>query len=356
MTDVGYLQSMLQCDVDAMVADGAVGVIAQVCTDDGEIRARSGVADTATGAPVPFDAHFRIGSNTKTFVAVAMLQLIAEARLQLDDPLRRWLPGLLEGAGYDAEAIRVRHLLQHTSGISDYLLDERFQAVFADVDGLLHHFTADDLVGYALARPAVFKPGSRWEYSNINYILAGMIIERVTGRTWEQQVTERVIEPLGLRETVAPQQPQLPGPHAVGYYWDPDTDAYLDVTLMDPSWAGAAGSMVSTLHDLGIFWRAMGSGLLLPPAQVAQMRTTVVVNDPTRIAGGAYGLGIGAAPLSCGGVYWTHGGSLPGFKTFNAVSDDGETSVIISVSGHGKSEGTQTLGRDIIDRTLCALK
>ena len=348
-----YTRSMLQRDLDAIVAEGAVGVVAEVVTGQGRMVARSGVADTATGAPVPFGAHFRIGSNTKTFVAVVALQLVAEGRLRLDDTVQRWLPGLLTGNGYDPDAIRLRDLLQHTSGVAEYMPHERFQAVFNQDGGLLHRFTPADLVGYALDQPVAFTPGSRWGYSNTNYIIAGMVIERVTGRPWGDEVTERVIRPLGLRETVVPHGPELPDPHAVGYYWDAESGRFEDVTTIDPSFGDAAGSMISTVRDLGVFWRAVGRGELLPPAQVAQMRTTVPMNDPNRTIG-VYGLGIGSAALSRGSVFWAHHGGLPGYSTRNAVSDDGRSSVVISVTGHEKSDQINVLSDQIIDRALCS--
>jgi len=354
MADQGhYSRSMLQQDLDGIVAEGAVGVVAEVVTGGERMVVRSGVADTTTGAPVPFGAHFRIGSNTKTFVAVVALQLVAEGVLRLDDTVRRWLSDLLTGNGYDPGAIRVRDLLQHTSGVFEYLLDDRLQAKANEEGGLLHRFTPSDLVGLALDHPPNFAPGSRWEYSNTNYIIAGVLIERVTGRPWGDEVTERVIRPLRLRETLVPQGPQLPEPYAVGYYWDSETGQYLDVTTMDPSWADASGSMISTVRDLGVFWRAIGRGELLPPAQVAQMRTTVPMNDPTRTIG-VYGLGIGSAALSCGGAFWTHHGGLPGYSTRNAVSEDGRSSVVISVTGHEKSDQIRVLSDQIIDRALCS--
>lgn len=348
-----YLRSMLQTDLDAVVAEGAVGVLAEVHTDRGRMVVRSGVADLDTRAPVPFGAHFRIGSNTKTFVALVALQLVAEGRLGLDDTVRRWLPDLLAGSGYDTGAIRVRDLLQHTSGLYEYLLDERVSARLNEDNGLLHRFSVGDLVGFAADHPPEFAPGDRWQYSNTNYLIAGMIIERVTGRPWGDEVTERVIRPLRLRETSVPQGPQLPAPHAKGYYWDADLGRFLDVTVMDPSCAGSAGSMISTVRDLGVFWRAVGRGELLPPAQMRQMRTTVPLNDPERPADGVYGLGIGSLTLPCGATYWTHHGGLPGYSTRNAVSDNGRSSVVISITGHEKSERIRVLADQIIERALC---
>lgn len=349
--DGRYSRLTLQRDLDAIVAAGAVGVVAEVDIGRGRMLARSGVADLATGERVPFGAHFRIGSNTKTFVAVVALQLVAEGRLSLDDSVRKWLPDLLDGTGYDTDSIRVRDLLQHTSGVYDYTFDERLNAALNEVDGLLRHFTPGEQVAYAADHAPLFWPGSKWEYSNTNYVIAGMIIEMVTGRPWGDEVTERIIRPLRLRETIVPQGPRLPDPHAVAYYWDADSDSFLDVTMMDP--AGADGSMISTVRDLGVFWRAIGRGRLLPPAQVAQMRTTVPMNDP-HYPTGVYGLGIGSRELPCGGRYWSHHGGLPGFSTRNAVSEDGRASVVISVTGHEKSDQIRVLADRIIERALCS--
>nr|BFE73691.1 hypothetical protein GCM10020092_069920 [Actinoplanes digitatis] len=173
--------------------------------DGDTVRARAGVGDQERGSPVPLDGHFRMGSNTKTFVSVVVLQLVGEGRLSLDDTVERWLPGLVTGNGNDGRRITVRNLLQHTSGLYNYTGD--ITALGSQEDYLAHrydHYEAEDLVALATKHEPGFAPGTSWDYSNTNYILAGMIIERATGRAWATEVRARILRPLGLSHTSEP--------------------------------------------------------------------------------------------------------------------------------------------------------
>ncbi|MGN9909875.1 serine hydrolase domain-containing protein [Phytohabitans sp. LJ34] len=321
----------LQAGLDDLRDLGVVGTQGLVQTGDRVTRARSGVADRRTGAPMPPDGYFRIGSNTKTFVAVVVLQLVGEGRLALTDPVERWLPGVVSGNGNDGSRISVRQLLQQTSGIPDYLED---LPAFGSADGYRQHrldrVTAADLVALAMRHEPVFAPGTHWAYSNTNYILAGMLIEKVTGRPWPQAVQSRIINPLRLRHTsYVDGRSHLPRPHARGYHQFVPGDPLVDTTVLNASYGGAAGGLVSTTTDLTRFWQALQRGQLLRPQQMTQMHDTVLAETFQGLYPGLrYGLGIFWAPNRCGG-YWAHPGDLPGTVVVNAVTADGSRAAVV---------------------------
>lgn len=230
-------QNRLQDSVNAIQKTGTVGVLAQSTGPGGKRYATAGVADTATGEAVRAGDRFRIASTTKTFVATTVLQLAGEGRLSLDDTVEDLLPGVVKGNGNDGSKITARQLLNHTSGLFNYTAD--FPEINS-VDG----FQADRyttwapsrLVAIAVKHAPDFEPGAKWAYSNTGYILAGMIIEKVTGNSWQQEVTRRIIRPLGLRDTFAPNTyPRIPGLHLHGYSNFGNSGPTIDVTDFNPT-------------------------------------------------------------------------------------------------------------------------
>ncbi len=351
-----YRQQDLQRDLDAITATGVPGVLAEVRTGARQLRGTSGVADLDSRRLVNGNGFFRIGSNTKTFISVVVLQLVAEHRLSLDDTVGRWLPGVVHGNGNDASKITVRELLQHTSGLHNYTDDLQAQITSVTAYRKLefHQFSRQDLLNIALAHRPDFAPGTGWNYSNTNYILLGMIIEKVTHDSWENQVTRRIIIPLGLRHTYAPgTSTRLPRPHATGYLFF-DKNTRIDATAENMSWADSAGALISTAADLTRFWSAMGRGTLLGPAQTRQMRRTVPATggDSASVPGSRYGLGIFFIPLSCGGGYWSHEGDVPGYNTIGAVSSDGRTTVVLSLNSNVDDPVLAAEYR-LIDHVMC---
>ncbi|WP_221352337.1 serine hydrolase domain-containing protein [Streptomyces beigongshangae] len=347
----------LQAHVDAVFRTGPVGVVALSAGPRGSRHATAGLADRATGDPARPGDRFRIASTTKTFVATVMLQLVGEGRVSLDDTVEHWLPGAVSGNGNDGGAITVRQLLQHTSGLFDYAAD---LPVFTSTDGYRADryttWTPEQLVAVATEHVPNFAPGEGWGYSNTNYILAGMIIQKATGHSWEREVTARVIRPLGLRDTTAPTTyPRISGRHLRGYSSFGEDRAPIDVTDLNPTAGGAAGAMISTTADLSRFYRALLGGRLLRPAELALMRTAVRAPELDRGWPGArYGLGLMEVPLSCGGTYYGHGGDLPGYTTRNGVSGDGRRAVVLQATGDGSADwSTQETANALIDDELC---
>lgn len=333
-----YTKQDLQRDLNAIVATGVPGVLAEVRSGGQVLRGTSGVANLDSGKPVNENGYFRIGSNTKTFISVVVLQLVAEHRLSLNDTVGRWLPGVVHGHGNDGGKITVRELLQHTSGLENYTEDLQARITSPEAYRKLEfeQFSRPELLNIALAHKPYFAPGTGFHYSNTNYVLLGLIIEKVTHRSWEDQVTRRIIKPLGLHHTFAPgNSTALPRPHATGYLIFSKT-ARVDTTAENMSWASSAGALISTAGDLTRFWSAIGRGELLPPAQIREMRQTVPATggDSASVPGSRYGLGIFNIPLTGGGSYWSHEGDVPGYNTIGAVSSDGKTTVVLSINSN----------------------
>ncbi|MER5851140.1 serine hydrolase domain-containing protein [Streptomyces sp. NPDC002012] len=336
----------VQQGLSALVhTDGLPAGLASVKDREGRTRTyTAGVGDLATGSVVPKDGQVRIGSNTKVFTAVVVLQLVGEGKIRLDATVDTYLPGLVRGKGIDGCRITVRQLLQQTSGLpnyTNYLGDD------------VRYFEPRELLDIALQHKADFAPGKKWEYSNTNYILAGLIVQKVTGRTLAEEMDQRVIKHIGLRHTYfpAPGDVTIREPHPKGYYRDSVGAPLRDVTEMDPSWGWAAGQMISTGSDLNRFFTALLAGRLLPAAQLAQMRTTVPA-ESTFGPGARYGLGIVSMPLPCGGVYWGHGGSFPGYETRGGATDDGRAANV-AVTVQLTDEAARERVDSVVDRALC---
>ncbi|MBD8499434.1 serine hydrolase domain-containing protein [Paenibacillus arenosi] len=300
------------------------GVIVGVTKKGQKWSYASGESTIHDKTPVKTNFHFRIGSTTKTFVATVVLQLAGENKLNLDDSIEKWLPGVVQGNGYDASKITIRQLLNHTSGIANYTANESFMK---DLQSSLHkNFTAEQLVRAGISTKPSFAPGSSWEYSNTNTVLAGLIIRKVTGETYGEQIKKRIIDPLKLKGTSVPgSSTHLPSPHARGYY--KLQGKLLDTTEMNTSWANAAGDMISTVDDLNTFFGALLGGQLVKPELLKQMMTTV--EAPLL---GKYGLGIYETKLPNGTSFWGHGGNLPGFSTMAGGIAGGEHVIALSTN------------------------
>jgi D-alanyl-D-alanine carboxypeptidase len=260
---------------------------------------------------------------TKSFVATVVLQLVGQGRLGLDDRLQRWLPGAVPGG----ERITIRQLLNHTSGLYNYtddllgpLLTKPTRQAYQQLAA--RSFAPRALVAMATGHGPLFPPGTRFSYSNTNYILLGLVVERVTGDRLAGQLHQRILAPLGLADTeLAGSQRRIHGPHLHGYAppnraWLPSDGpaGLVDVTQANPSWAWAAGAMISSAADLARFYQALLSGRLLDPDLLKAMQTTVDASEQFG-PGAGYGLGLMRLGLGCGGQVWGHGGEIAGYAT-----------------------------------------
>ncbi|MFE6778841.1 serine hydrolase domain-containing protein [Streptomyces sp. NPDC057702] len=339
-----------QAAMDAQVSDAGVpGVLAQARDGRGVWNGDAGVADLRTGAPRGENDRYRVGSITKTFTATVMLQLRAEGKVDLDAPVETYLPDLVRGNGHDGRRITVRQLLNHTSGIFNYTADQEFADTYLGIGFLKHRYETlkpRAAVAIAMRHRPDFAPGTDWKYSNTNYLLAGLIIEKVTGTPYATQVQRRVIEPLGLRSTTLPgTRAGVPGPHGRGYTRFPDDPRHTtyDTTRLNPSWGWSAGEIISTNADINRFYAALLQGRLLPRAELAEMKRTVSVggNSPAR-----YGLGIAEAPLSCGTKVWGHDGGIAGSVSYAFSSEDARHQIALNFNGDWSGDGVAVLNAE----------
>ncbi|NEB80901.1 beta-lactamase family protein [Streptomyces sp. SID14478] len=343
--------------LDAAVSEGgAPGIQAEVLKGSARWFGTAGVADTTTRRTLRPGDRFRIGSTTKTFTATVLLQLVGEGRLALGDSVEKWLPGVVRGNGHDGNRITVRQLLNHTSGIFNYTNDPQFAANLVGPGFLEHRFdsvTPGQLVKTAMSHAPDFAPGTSWAYSNTNFILAGMIAEKVTGHPLATEVTRRIIVPLGLTHTYLPgRNTGILGPHGKAYSKllvpDPAAPVY-DVTELNPSWAGSAGDMISTTGDINRFYSALLSGRLLRPAEQKAMFTTVpTVNW---IPNTEYGLGMIAQTLSCGTTVWGHGGTIHGSLSWAMGLRDGSKVASTDINGDWVDQGG--ISTDLMQAVFC---
>ncbi|MEU7580093.1 serine hydrolase domain-containing protein [Streptomyces sp. NPDC041068] len=343
-----------QAALRALVEKGELpGAAAKVRDSNGSWKGEAGYADTGTKRERSTADHFRGGSITKTFIATVLLQLEAEGRLSLDDTLEAWLPGLVQGNGYDGSRITLSRLLNHTSGIANYT-DDPVIAHNSAGPGFLEHrydtYTPQELVAAALKQPPHPEPEKAPRYSNTNYVIAGMVIEKVTGHAYAREITRRIIGPLKLRDTSFPgKAPQLPKPHPVGYsrlhQKDPDAKV-VDATEQNMTWLGAAGDIISTTGDLNRFQRALMRGELLPRAQMEEMLHEVPDGEVI-----GYGLGVEFAKLSCGARVVGKSGRTNGSLSAMVGTTDGKHQMTFNINGDWLRDGS--MYTDVIEAEFC---
>ncbi|GAA2068037.1 serine hydrolase domain-containing protein [Streptomyces albiaxialis] len=335
--DTGPFEKALRELADA----GASGISAAVKSPRRGLRTGGvGLADIRTGRPAVGDEHSRLASNTKTWTATVVLQLVGEGRLGLDDTVEDHLPGLIRTRHYDGREITVRQLLQHTSGLPDYLEAPYWEDLEAR---RWDHFEPLRTVEQALTLPPPERAPSGFSYSNTNYNLAGLIVSEVTGRAIGTEIERRIIRPLGLRHTSWPgDRVALPRPDLRGYV--ERKGKLVDKTEWNTSAADASGALVSTAADTTAFWTALWSGRLLAPAQLAEMRRTVGDGE-----GGRYGLGVERYETAPGFVTWGHSGYMEtGHKVRNAVTEDGRRAVTLLI-------GSESFDEDKVDAVVGTL-
>lgn len=315
----------LQRTVDSIVAAERIpGVVVEVRTADGvEYVLTSGVANLESRRRIRASDRFRVASVTKAMVATVILQLVDEDSIALTDTLERYLPGIVPAAAQ----ITVRQLLNHTAGLPDYTNDEAFiEAVLANPG---RAWTPLELVSIANAMPSLFEPGTpgAHAYSNTDYIVLGLLIESITGRSISAELQSRVFGPLGMTNSLYSSSVSLPAPFAEGYIDLSDSERDIPVgTVLSPTWGGAAGAVVSTTTDLTRFVEALAAGTLLAPSTVLAQRTPTAgsaVRFPGEVVDVSYGLGL---ILSEGWI--GHNGAIPGFEA-EAHAKPGVGSIVV---------------------------
>ncbi|MET7459228.1 serine hydrolase domain-containing protein [Nonomuraea sp. NPDC005501] len=310
--------------VQEFVDAGFAGMQLRVHDERGEWAGSAGVRKLGEDAKPPANGRSRIGSTTKTFTATLVLLLVAAGEIGLDSPVDDYLPQF----GLDRR-ITVRMLLQHTSGVFNHTGELDPDGTYVPgipsvgqewVDLRLKTYQPEELVRFALSKPARFEPGTDQSYSNTNYTLALLLIEKVTGRSYAEEMQRRILGPLGLSDTVMPgSRTDIPGPHAHGYYRYEEAGQWkvVDVTRQNPSLLSGTGDMISTTQDLRTFISALMGGSLLPAPLLAEMR------KPHGKLG--YGLVLFVQDLGpdCGGTVFHHNGSTLGYGALMYSTPDG---------------------------------
>ncbi|WP_157249292.1 serine hydrolase domain-containing protein [Nonomuraea typhae] len=331
------LQKAIQAFVDSGLA---AGMQIRVTDERGEWAGSAGVRKLGASAKPPTNGRFRIGSTTKNFVATLVLQLVDASVLELDAPVAGYLPQFK----LDPE-ITVRMLLQHTSGLIDYTYD--VDAEGKPVQGIpwqgkewvakrFHTYTDEELVRLSLAKGPKFGPGKRWSYSNTNYVVAKLLIKKVTG-SYERAMKQRILRPLKLTGTELPgARTDIRGPYAHAYYRYEDAPGQwkvIDVTRQNPTWISAAGDMISTTEDLQTFFSALNGGKLVSADLLAEMREP---HPESAALYGRYGLGTWIQNLNerlgCGGTVYNHNGSNNGYAALMYSTPDGKKTLTASIT------------------------
>ncbi|MFE5036066.1 serine hydrolase domain-containing protein [Streptomyces sp. NPDC056683] len=278
-----------------------------------------GVANKATGQKMSRDPYMRIGSETKTFTVTAVLQLVDQGRVGLDDPVGRYLDGVPSG-----DRITLRDLAGMRSGLFNYSEDAGFfKALTSDPQ---RSFTPRQLLGYAFRHPATFRPGEKFDYSNTNLILLGLLVEKVSGQRLGDYLQQHVLKPAVMRHTLFPTGNEFPTPHAQGYTDQTATGKVTETAGWNPSWGWAAGAMISDLDDLHTWAGTVATGVfpdgtaMVSPAVQKQRLAT----PSTGIRGAGYGLGIFDVHGWIG-----HNGSLPGYESLTVHLPSTHTTVVV---------------------------
>lgn len=333
---------------ETMELDGWPAGLAAVRNSEGDVHAvAAGVVELGESKKARAGDQIRTGSNTKTFTAAIVLQLVDEGQVSLDEPVETYLPGVVRHPEVTGADITVRQVLQHTSGLPDMSGD-----VGAHLVAWQHRYISPRAsLDLALTHPVTNAPGASFSYSNANYIVAGLLIEAVAGRPYAEVLQKRIIEPLALDDTYFPDQGEevIRGKHPHSYI--PIGEPPMDYTDFDPSWGFAAGSIVSTTVDLTAFFSALAEGDVISHALLAEMQTTIPANSLRK--GADYGLGLISFELSCGVTAWGHGGDVPGTMSRVAATADGRAAVV--VTQNATEPPAELRLRQLLDSTICAL-
>jgi len=340
-TSKAALQRALDGIVDARGGPPGVSVLIRRGGRDEFLR--SGVADVRARRPPRRDDHMRIASMAKAFNGAVALALVSDGTLGLDDTIGARLPGMLP----QAEAVTLRQALRHDSGLADYIRQPAFIERLQDDPAA--YITPRELLGYVRDRPLEFAPGTRYAYSDTDNIVAGLMTEAATGRSYEELLEREVYRPLGLRDTSLPRTVAMPRPYLHGYDVTPGRPPEDISRVINPAGAWASGGIVSTPVDVGRFFRAYVRGRLFDDAtRRSQFAFRQGSSSPPGPGSNAAGLGLFRYRTRCGTVYG-HTGSFPGYRLFAAADEGGRRSVVFSVNAQiVPGQGSAAVSRRIL--------
>lgn len=315
----------------------APGVIVGVQTRKGKWVKSIGLANKRSNVPMRARMHQRIGSVTKTFMGALLMQLAGEHKLSLDDKVSQYIEGVPNG-----DTMTLRQVADMTSGVASPTANPAFkQALFSDPQ---RRWRPRELLDAGLRDSPVFSPGTAFQYSDGNYVLLGLVIRQVEGRPLGAVLRKRIIDPLRLAQTSWPgRSAALPNPHGRGYTLQgQSSDEPADATNWNPSYAWAAGEMISSVRDLLVYGRAFGTGKgLLRPAQQRERMRSFDPEIPPESATLSYGIG-----LVDDRGWFGHTGQVPGYTTAVYYRPDIDTTVVVEANSDipsGSCQGEQTL-------------
>jgi D-alanyl-D-alanine carboxypeptidase len=338
-------QSALQTMVDTTARELLVpGAVVFLRTPQGEFTATYGTTLLGATNPPSADTHFRIASNTKTMTAAVTMQLAQESKLSLDDRVSKYLPGVPNGNN-----ITIAELLEMRSGLYNYT---NAPEVSASLDrDPTRVWSPAELLAIAFAHPPNFPPGTAFEYSNTNYALLGLIIEKVDGKPLAQAMQDRLFAPLGLQNTILPANSvnTIPDPYSHGYLYGSSSVALVgtppyspevkaaaragtllpkDYTDVNHSFATAAGGAISTAKDIATWIQALVAGRVLNAAYQRRWLDSLQPEDPNKPDGQRYGYGISQLRWGPNTVYF-HGGETVGFNSFIGYDPNNQMTLVV---------------------------
>ncbi|MGW0175281.1 serine hydrolase domain-containing protein [Rhodococcus sp. NPDC003322] len=358
--DQATLQAALETGATEFLFPGAVALLR---TPTGTVTATYGTTERGGGAPASLDDHIRVGSNTKTWTATVILQMVQEGKIAVSDPVSKYRPDVPGGDG-----ITIEQLLDMRSGLYNYSeTPELNEALDNDPQRV---WTPDQLLALAFAHPPYFPPGQGYHYSNTNYVLLGLIAEQLDGKPLPQIYRDRIFGPAELASSSFPDAADtaIPNPYSHGYFFgsnmltltDPALPADMqaaakdgtlapkDVTNANPSWTWAAGQGISTANDLATWVEALAGGKVLDADMQAKRIASVKPTDPSNPEAAGYGWGIAKM-----GPMYGHTGELPGYNSF--MGSDPETGVTLVVwanlaPGANGQDPASTIAKGLIEK------
>jgi CubicO group peptidase (beta-lactamase class C family) len=317
------LESLARAHHDSGKFDGAVLV-----AERGRVIYEGAFGDAVREWKVPntVDTRFRIASTTKQFTAALVLRLVEEGKLRLDAPVTTYLPGYPKPQG---DRLTLHYLLSHSSGLPNFVARPDF---YSGVGRLSH--TPAQLMSLVDTMPLRFDPGARWDYSNTNYALLGMIVERVTGMAYADALRKWILEPLALRDTYYDDEEVVVPRRAQGYIRG--DSSWARAPFVDPSMIYAAGNLRSTVRDLYAWDRALAAGTVFRDSAAARRMVSPQVDTGTPLGGYGYGVFVGEYTLAGRQTrVIQHGGTVPGFVAgFWRMPDDDRTVIVLDNGMH----------------------
>jgi len=309
----------------------AVGIAAAVVRGNDTLLLKGfGKADVEWNVPLPADAMFEIGSITKQFTAVALLQLRDEGKLSLDDDITKWLPD------FDTRGNKVtlRRLLDHTSGIKGLTEMPEF--------GLLSinsRFPRDSAYALIKRYPFEFKTGEAQIYNNSAFWLLGLVVEKASGMTYEEYVEKKLFEPLGMKRSMYCNSSENVERRAHGYGVQNGVIRRAPTNVH--TWPFSAGSLCSTAGDLVTWLKALHGGKVLSPLSYAELIAPAKLNDGTLTR---YGMGIGVGKDIRGLNFIGHGGSIAGFNAHATWYPDAQAAIVVLMNSGGGIDPSAVAG------------